>query len=84
MWPRATTQFFPFFQNMNSAGTPSTEVLSLISDVTDPEEISGDVNAYFQKVTLPEDLLRLFLINFISTRTKEEYFRSLIFKKRPK
>ena len=39
---------------MNSQGTPSTEVLSLISDVTEPDEVSGDVNAYFQKITFPE------------------------------
>jgi hypothetical protein len=51
---RTTTPFFPFYQNMNSQGTPSTEVLSLISDVTEPSEVSGDVNAYFQKITLPE------------------------------
>ena len=30
---------------MSSQGTPSTEVLSLISDVTEPDEVSGDVNA---------------------------------------
>ena len=39
---------------MNSQGIPSTEVLSLISDVTEPDEVSGDVNAYFQKITFPE------------------------------
>ena len=39
---------------MSSQGTPSTEVLSLISDVTEPDEVSEDVNAYFEKVTLPE------------------------------
>ena len=39
---------------MNSQGTPSTEVSSLISDVTDPDEISDDINTYFQSVTLPE------------------------------
>ena len=39
---------------MNSQGTPSTEVLSLISDVTEPDEVSIDVNAYFQKITFPE------------------------------
>jgi hypothetical protein len=36
---------------MTSQGSSSAEVLSLISDVTDPDEISGDVIAYFQKVT---------------------------------
>ena len=39
---------------MNSKGSSSAEVLSLISDVTDPDEISDDVNTYCQKVTLPE------------------------------
>ena len=39
---------------MNSQGTPSTEVLGLISDVTDPDEISDDINTYFQNITLPE------------------------------
>jgi len=39
---------------MTSQGTPSTEVLSLISDVTEPDEISDDVNAYFQKLISPE------------------------------
>ena len=57
-----TTQFFPFFQNMNSQGTPSTEILSLISDVTEPDEVSGDVNAYFQKMTLPESGKTVYLI----------------------
>ena len=39
---------------MTSQGTPSTEVFSLISDVTEPDEISDDVNAYFQKLISPE------------------------------
>ena len=39
---------------MTSQGTPSTEVLSLISDVTDPDEISDDINTYFQKLISPE------------------------------
>ena len=39
---------------MSSQGTPSTEVLNFISDVTETDEVSGDVNAYFQKMTLPE------------------------------
>ena len=42
------------FRNMSSQGTPSTEVLNFISDVTETDEVSGDVNAYFQKMTLPE------------------------------
>ena len=39
---------------MSSQGTPSTEVLSLISDVTEPYEVSDDINTYFQKLTLAE------------------------------
>ena len=39
---------------MRSQDTPSADVLSLISDVTEADEVSGDVNAYFQKVTSPE------------------------------
>jgi hypothetical protein len=38
---------------MNSQGTPSTEVLSLISDVTMADEVSCDVS-FFQKITFPE------------------------------
>ena len=78
---------------MNSQGIPSTEVLSLISDVTEPDEVSGDVNAYFQKITFPETGKTVYKCSFVKkvgkqsqpdTRTKEEYFCSLIFKKRPK
>ena len=39
---------------MSSQDTPSADVLSLISYVTEADEVSGDVNAYFQKVTSPE------------------------------
>ena len=49
---------------MNSQGTPSTEVLSLISDVTEPDEVSGDVKAYFQKITFPETGKTVFKCSF--------------------
>ena len=39
---------------MSSQDTPSADVLSLISDMTKVDEVSGDVNVYFQKVTSPE------------------------------
>jgi len=39
---------------MTSQGSSSIEVFNLISDVTEPDEVSDDVNTYFQKVTLPE------------------------------
>ena len=50
----AHTIFSKNFQKMSLKGTPSTDVFSLISDVTDPDEISDDVNAYFQKFISPE------------------------------
>ena len=42
------------FRNISSQDTPSADVLSLKSDVTETDEVSGDVNAYFQKVTSSE------------------------------
>jgi hypothetical protein len=39
---------------MTSQGSSIAEVFRLISDVTDPDEISDDANTYFQNVTLPE------------------------------
>jgi hypothetical protein len=48
---------------MNSQGTPSTEVLSLISDVTEPDEVSGDAyHDYKQELakwTHEDELIKL-------------------------
>ena len=38
---------------MASQGSSSNEVLTLISDVTDQDVVSEDVNVHYEKVTLP-------------------------------